>query len=299
MGALMIQENLSDLFAFMTVAHVGNFTKAAAQLRVSQSALSRTIKALEDRMGFALLTRTTRSMRITDAGQKVLEAIVPRFTELDHDLAALSDLSSKPNGTIRITTIDYAAETYIWPKLMPLLKKYPDLRIELINDYSLANIVQERYDIGIRLGDQIEKDMVAKRIGPDMTMAIVGSPNYLKKCPAPETPQELLKHNCINLRLPTHDSLMSWDLKKGGQQVSVQVEGQLIFNTSYQMLNAVIDGFGLAYLPKEMVEKHVQTGTLTWVLEEWHPTYVGFHLYYRSRKQKSLATTLVIDALTL
>lgn len=295
----MIQENLTDLFAFMTVAREGNYTKAAAQLRVSQSGLSRTIKALEERMGFALLIRTTRSMRVTDAGQKVLDAIVPRFAELEQDLEALSMLSTKPSGKVRITTIDYAADTYIWPRLVPLLKNYPDIQIELINDYGLANIVRDRYDIGIRLGDQIENDMVASRIGPDMTMVIVGSPDYLKINSAPQTPQELLKHNCINLRLPTLDALMPWELRKGSKEVMIQVDGQLVFNTSYQMLNAALAGFGLAYLPKEMVEEYIMNEKLVGVLNEWSPTYVGFHLYYRSRRQKSLATSLVIDALKL
>ena len=293
----MIRENLNDLLAFLTVARERNFTRAAAQLGMSQSALSRTIKGLEERMGLLLLTRTTRSVAPTEAGRRVLAAIAPRFEEIDHELEALSELRDQPGGTVRITATDYSANTYIWPRLRPLLRQYPDLRVELVNDYGLSNIVEQRYDIGVRLGDQLEKDMIAARIGPDMTMAIVGAPAYLNQHPAPATPQDLTQHNCINLRLPTHESLMPWELRKGTREVQVRVDGQLVLNSTYQMLDATLEGLGLAWLPQALAAPHVAAGKLAWVLEDWFPTYTGYHLYYTSRRQASRAVGLVIAAL--
>ncbi len=293
----MIGENLKDLFAFVMVARERNFTRAAAQLGISQSALSRTVRNLEQRMGMLLLTRTTRSVALTDAGRKVLATVVPRFEEMDHELEALSELRNRPIGTVRITAIDYAANAYVWPRLKPLLRKFPDIRVELINDYGLTNIVEQRFDIGIRLGDQVEKDMIAARIGPDLTMAIVGSPSYVASRAAPQKPQDLTQHSCINLRLPTHGSLMPWELRKGRREIQVRTDGQLIFNSTYQMLDAALEGFGLAYLPKDLTEEHVRAGKLVWVLEDWFPTYVGLHLYYPTRRQTSHAISLVIAAL--
>ncbi|KPC54427.1 LysR family transcriptional regulator [Amantichitinum ursilacus] len=293
----MIRENLNDLLAFMTVARERNFTRAAAQLGMSQSALSRTVKALEARMGLALLTRTTRSVALTEAGRRLLSAIAPRFEEIDLELESLSELRDQPGGTVRITATDYAANAYVWPRLRPLLRQFPDLRVELINDYGLTNIVEQRYDIGVRLGDQVEKDMIAARIGPDLTMAIVGAPSYLATHAAPTTPQELMQHNCINLRLPTHESLMPWELSKDGRDVLVRVDGQLVLNTTYQMLDAALEGMGLAWLPQELVQAEVAAGRLAWVLPGWFPTYTGHHLYYTSRRQASRAVTLVIEAL--
>ncbi|MCS4061102.1 LysR family transcriptional regulator [Pseudomonas putida] len=292
-----MRENLNDLFALLTVARERNFTRAAAQLGISQSALSRTISALETRMGLRLLTRTTRSVSPTEAGRRVLAAITPRFEEIDAELEALSDLRDRPTGTVRITTTDYATQAYVWPRLKLLLHEYPDIRVELINDYGLANIVEQSYDIGIRLGDQVEKDMIAARISPDLTMAIVGAPHYLAANGPCVTPQDLTHHNCINLRLPTRDSLMPWELSKGGRDLQVRVDGQWVFNSTYQMLEAALEGFGLAYVPFDLAKPHVETGQLAWVLEEWFPTYPGYHLFYPSRRQTSQAVALVVQAL--
>lgn len=290
-------ENFSDLFGFMTVARERNFTRAAAQLGVSQSSLSRTVRALEDRLGLVLLTRTTRSVTLTDAGRRVLAAVAPRFEEIHHELELIGELKDRPSGVVRITAIDFAANAYVWPRLKPLLQRYPDIHIELINDYGLANIVEERYDIGIRLGDQVEKDMIAARIGPDLTMAMVASAAFMQPHEKLKTPQDLTRHSCITLRLPTRNALMPWELRKGRREVQVRVSGQLVFNSTYQMLDACLEGFGIAYVPKVLVEEHVRAGRLVWVLEDWFPTYLGFHLYYPSRRQASRAIALVVEAL--
>jgi DNA-binding transcriptional LysR family regulator len=293
----MTRHNLNDLLAFMTVARERNFTRAAAQLGVSQSSLSRTVRTLEERMGLLLLTRTTRSVAPTEAGQRLLAAIAPKLEEIDAELDAVSELRDSPSGTVRITSVDFAANSYVWPKLKPLLHRYPDIRIELINDYGLVNIVAQRYDIGVRLGDQVEKDMIASRIGPDLTMAIVGAPSYLAQQSPPQSPQDLTRHNCVNLWLPTRDSLLPWELRKGARELQVRVHGQLVFNNVYQMVQGAIDGFGLAYVPKDLVAAHVNAGRLEWVLEDWYPTFTGFHVYYSSRRQPSRAVALVLEAL--
>jgi DNA-binding transcriptional LysR family regulator len=290
-------EYFNDLVAFMTVARERNFTRAAAQLGVSQSALSRTVRALEERMGVPLLTRTTRSVSPTEAGEGLLSSIEPRFLEIEADLESLRAMTDRPAGTVRITSTDYAASTYVWPRLQSLLRQYPELKIELVNDYGLSDIVADRFDIGVRLGDQVAKDMIAVRIAPDMTMAIVGAPSYLQSRPLPKTPQDLTLHNCINLRLPTRDSLLSWELNKGRREVQVRVEGQLTFNNVYQMVDAALGGFGLANVPKDLVEPDVKAGRLGWVLEDWYPTFVGHHAYYPSRRKSSRAVELVVDAL--
>ncbi|WP_028223998.1 LysR family transcriptional regulator [Paraburkholderia ferrariae] len=292
----MAAQDLNDLLALMAVARERSFTRAAAQLGVSQSALSRTVRALEQKMGLLLLTRTTRSVAPTEAGQRLLDAVGPRIDEIAAELETLVELRDRPAGTVRITATDYAANQYVWPKLKPLLLQYPDIHVELINDYGLSNIVAKRYDIGVRLGDQIERDMIAVRIAPDETLAIVGSPSYLDGRPEPQVPRDLTSHNCINLRLPTRDALMPWELRKGRKQVDVKVGGQLVFNNTYQMLEATLGGFGLAYLPRALVEPFVQEGRLQFVLEEWHPTFAGHHAYYPAR-QSSLAVRLVIEAL--
>lgn len=292
-----MQENLNDLIAFMTVARERNFTRAAAQMGVSQSALSRTVRALEERLGLPLLTRTTRSVSPTEAGKRLLTAIAPKLHEIDAELMALGELRERPAGTVRITSIDFAANTYVWPKLAPLLRQYPDIRIELLNDYGLVNIVEQEFDIGIRLGDQVEKDMIAARIGPDVTMTIVGAPSYLAEHGSPISPQDLLHHNCINLWLPTRSSLLPWELRKGTREIQVRVSGQLVFNNAYQMADAALAGFGLAYVPQDLVAKHVAAGRLKWVLQDWHPTFPGFHIYYSSRRQPSRAVALVVEAL--
>ncbi|SAK85476.1 LysR family transcriptional regulator [Caballeronia catudaia] len=292
-----MKEDYNDLFGFMMVARERNFTRAAAQLGVSQSALSRTVSALEKRIGLRLLTRNTRSVSPTDAGERLLLAIGPRFEEIEAEVDSLRAMTNRPAGTVRITTTDYAANAHVWPRLQPLLRQYPEMHIELVNDYGLADIVADRYDIGVRLGDQVAKDMVAVRIAPDMTMAVVASPSYLKARPPAKTPQELTLHNCINLRLPTRNALLPWELRKGRRELQVWVEGQLTFNNVYQMVDASLAGFGLAYVPKDLVDEHVRAGRLRWVLEDWFPTFVGHHVYYASRSKSSRAVELVVDAL--
>lgn len=289
--------NLNDLVALITVARERSFTRAAAQLGVSQSALSRTITSLEAQTGMMLLNRTTRSVSPTQAGQRLLDSIGPKLEEIEAEFDSVVELRERPVGTVRITATDYAANQYVWPKLQLLLRQHQELRVELINDYGLSNIVEQRYDIGIRLGDQVEKDMVAVRIAPDETMAIVASPLYIEGASAPTLPEELTRHNCINLRLPTKETLMSWELRKGRKRLDVKVSGQLVFNNAYQMLDAALAGFGLAYVPRALASKAVSTGRLQWVLEDWFPTFTGHHAYYATRKQSSLAVRLVINAL--
>lgn len=289
--------DLNHLIALLTVAREQSFTRAAAKLGVSQSSLSRTVTALESSLGMLLLNRTTRSVSTTEAGQRLLDSVAPKLEDIEAELLAVAELRDKPVGTVRISATDYVANHYIWPKLQGLLRQHPELRVELINDYGLANIVAERFDIGVRLGDQVEKDMIAVRIAPDETLAIVGAPAYLQGRPAPREPHDLVSHNCINLRLPTRDSLLPWELRKGQQSLEVKVSGQLVFNNSYQMLDAALKGFGLAYVPKALAEPEVQAGRLQWVLEDWFPTFTGHHAYYATRRQSSLAVRLVIGAL--
>jgi len=289
--------NFHDLLAFLAVAKERSFTRAAAQLGVSQSALSRTIRGLEERLGLRLLTRTTRSVSPTEAGERLLHTLGPRFEEIDAELAALSELREKPAGTIRITATDYAADTILWPRLTTLLRQYPDIKVELIIDYGLADIVAQRFDAGVRSGEQVAKDMIAMRIGPDMRMAVVGAPSYFATRSPPKKPQDLIGHTCINLRLPTYGGLYAWEFKKGKHELKVHVEGQLVFNGTFQMLNAALAGFGLAYVPEDLALPHLAEGRLNRVLEDWCPTFSGYHLYYPSRRQPSSAFALVVDAL--
>jgi DNA-binding transcriptional LysR family regulator len=289
--------NFHDLLAFLAVAKERSFTRAAAQLGVSQSALSRTIRGLEERLGLRLLTRTTRSVSPTEAGERLLHTLGPRFEEIDAELAALSELREKPAGTIRITATDYAADTILWPRLTTLLRQYPDIKVELIIDYGLADIVAQRFDAGVRSGEQVAKDMIAMRIGPDMRMAVVGAPSYFATRSPPKKPQDLIGHTCINLRLPTYGGLYAWEFKKGKHELKVHVEGQLVFNGTFQMLNAALAGFGLAYVPEDLALPHLAEGRLNRVLEDWCPTFSGYHLYYPSRRQPSPAFALVVDAL--
>jgi DNA-binding transcriptional LysR family regulator len=293
----MQRGNLNDLLAFLAVARERSFTKAAAKLSVSQSALSHTIRGLEARLGVRLLTRTTRSVSPTEAGERLLHTVGPRFEEIDAELEAVSELREKPAGTIRITAIDYVADTILWPKLAKFLQEYPDIKVEIIIDYGLTDIVAQRYDAGVRNGEQVAKDMIAVRIGPDMRMAVVGAPSYFKNRSEPKTPQDLIGHRCINLRLPTHGGLYAWEFEKGGRELKVRVEGQLVFNGTYQMLNAALAGFGLAYVPEDLAQPHLAKGRLKRVLEGWCPLYSGFHLYYPSRRQSSAAFALLVDAL--
>ncbi|MFL9891376.1 MULTISPECIES: LysR family transcriptional regulator [Paraburkholderia] len=289
--------DLNDLVALLAVARERSFTRAAAQLGVSQSSLSRTVTSLETKLGMLLLNRTTRSVSTTEAGQRLLDSVAPKLEEIEAELQAVAELRERPVGTVRISATDYAANQYIWPKLQGLLREHRELHIELINDYGLSDIVAERFDIGVRLGDQVEKDMIAVRIAPDETLAIVAAPEYLRETPPPSAPHELTTHNCINLRLPTRGTLMPWELRKGRRRLEVKVSGQLVFNNSYQMLDAALKGFGVAYLPKALAEPSVQAGRLCWILEDWFPTLTGHHAYYATRRQSSLAVRLVIAAL--
>ena len=293
----MQRGNLDDLLAFVAVARERSFTKAAAKLGVSQSALSHTIRELEARLEVRLLTRTTRSVAPTEAGERLLRNIGPRLDEIEHELAAVGELRKKPAGTIRITATEYATDAILLPKLAKLLREYPDIKVEIIIDYGLTNIVTERYDAGVRNGEQVAKDMIAVRIGPDMRMAVVGAPAYFKTRPEPNKPQDLTSHNCIALRLPTHGGLYAWEFEKGGRELKVRVEGQFTCNTSAQMLNAALAGYGLAYVPEDLAQPHIAKRRLNRVLADWCPPYSGYHLYYPSRRQSSAAFALLVDAL--
>src|SRR5271155_2547486 len=265
----MQRGNLNDLPAFLAVGQERSFTKAAAKLGVSQSALSHTIRGLEERLGLRLLTRTTRSVSPTEAGERLLHTIGPHLEEIEAELGALSELREKPAGTIRITATDYAADTILWPKLTKFLRRYRDIKAEIIIDYGLTDIVAERFDAGVRIGEQVAKDMIAVRIGPDMRIAVVGTPSYFEARSEPKTPQELIGHNCINLRLPTHGGLYAWEFGKDGRELKVHVEGQLVFNGTFQMLNAALAGFGLAYVPEDVAQPHLAKRPLMPVLAGW------------------------------
>jgi len=293
----MQRGNLDDLLAFLVVGRERSFTKAAAQLGMSQSSLSHTIRELEARLGVRLLTRTTRSVAPTEAGERLLQNIGPRFEEIDAEVSAVRELREKPAGTIRITATEYAADSILLPKLAPLLPKYPEIKIEITVDYGLSNIVADGYDAGVRSGEQVAKDMIAVRIGPDMRMAVVGTPSYFRKRAEPTKPQDLISHNCINLRLPSHGGLYAWEFEKGDRELKVRVDGQMTCNGAIQMLNAALAGHGLAYIPEEMAEPYLAKGRLKRVLGDWCQPYSGYHLFYPSRRQSSAAFTLVMEAL--
>jgi DNA-binding transcriptional LysR family regulator len=285
------------LMAFFAVARERSFTKAAAQLGVSQSALSHNIRGLEERLGLRLLTRTTRSVAPTAAGERLIRTVGPRFEEIDVELAALSELREKPAGTVRITAAEHPAETILWPALAKLLPNYPDITVEIIIDYGLTDIVAERYDAGIRHGDIVAKDMIAVPIGSDMRMAVVGAPSYFATRKRPRMPQDLTVHDCINLRLPTYGGLYAWEFEKDGRELKVRVEGQLVFNNLGLRLNAALAGLGLAYVPEDRVQTHLASGALIRVLADWCPPYSGYHLYYPSRRQPTPAFAVLVDAL--
>ena len=294
----MQRGNLDDLVAFLAVGRERSFTKAAARLGMSQSSLSHTIRELEARLGVRLLTRTTRSVAPTQAGERLLQSIGPRFEEIDAELSAVRDLREKPAGIIRITATENAADTVLLPKLAKLLRAYPDINVEIVVDYGLSNIVAEGYDAGVRSGEQVAKDMIAVRIGPDLRMAVVGTPSYLRGRPEPKKPQDLIGHNCINLRLPTHGgSLYAWEFERNGREVNVRVEGQLIFNGTGALLQAARQGSGLAYLTEGHVQPYLSSGQLVRVLSDWCPPFSGYHLYYPSRRQPSPAFSLLVNAL--
>jgi DNA-binding transcriptional LysR family regulator len=293
----MQRGNMNDLLAFLAVGQERSFTKAAAKLGVSQSALSHTIRGLEERLGLRLLTRTTRSVSPTEAGERLLHTIGPRFEEIEAELAALSELREKPAGTVRITATDYALETILWPKLRRFLPRYPEIKVEIIVDYGLTDIVAERFDAGVRIGEQVAKDMIAVRIGPDIRIAVVAARSYFEGRSEPERPQDLIGHNCINLRLPTRGGLYAWEFEKDGRELRVHVDGQLVFNGTFQMLNAALAGLGLAYVPEDVAQPYLTKGRLKRVLEDWCPPYSGYHLYYPSRRQPTPAFALLVEAL--
>jgi len=293
----MPRDNLNELTAFLAVAREKSFTRAAAQLGVSQSALSHTVRALEERLGVRLLTRTTRSVAPTEAGERLVRSVGPRLDEIEAELAALSALREKPAGTIRITAGEHAAEAVLWPAIARLLPDYPDIKVEIIVDYGLTDIVAERYDAGVRLGEQVAHDMIAVRIGPDMRMAVVGSPAYFARQPKPRVPQDLTNHNCINLRLPTYGGLYAWEFEKRGHAMKVRVDGQLVFNTGLLRMNAVLAGLGLAYIPEDLVKREIADGRLIRVLADWCAPFAGYHLYYPSRRQPTPAFAVLVEAL--
>ena len=293
----MQRGSLDQLVSFVAVARERSFTSAASKLGVSQSALSHTIRELEERLGVRVLTRTTRSVSPTEAGERLLRNIGPRFDEIEAELAAIRELREKPAGTIRITATEFAIDTILLPKLASLLRNYPDIKVEMIVDYGLTDIVAHQFDAGVRSGEQVAKDMIAVRIGPDMRMAVVGAPSYFKTHPEPKRPQDLIGHNCINLRLPIRGSLYAWEFEKGTRELRVRVEGQLTFNGTAQLLNAALAGCGLAYVPEGLVEAQVAKGRLRRVLADWCPPYSGYHLFYPSRRQSSAAFALLVDAL--
>ncbi|MDD2814817.1 MAG: LysR family transcriptional regulator [Thiotrichaceae bacterium] len=293
----MPRESFDDLLAFIAVARERSFTRAAAKLGVTQSALSHSIRELEEKLGLRLLTRTTRSVSPTEAGERLLQTAAPRIEEIKAELQALRELHEKPVGTFRISAAEHSVDSILWPKLAKFLLDYPGIKIEININYGMVDIVAERYDAGVRLGNDVAKDMIAVRIAPDLRMVIVGASSYFENHPIPLTPQDLALHNCIALRLPTHDSLYAWELIKEGHEIKVAAQGQWVFNSGSQILKAALAGFGLAYLPEDMVQEQVNVGRLKQVLEDWSPTFPGYHLYYPSRRQASKGFTLLVNAL--
>ncbi|MDB5441267.1 MAG: LysR family transcriptional regulator [Caulobacteraceae bacterium] len=293
----MKRDELGDLMAFLAVAEERSFTRAAARLGTSQSAVSHTVRRLEARLGIRLVTRTTRNVALTEAGEQLAGTLRPAFDDIDDRLSALSQLRERPAGTIRITTSLHAAETILWPAAAKLLAAWPDVKIELSIDQTLTNIVADRFDAGVRLGEQVEKDMVAVRIGPELRMAVVGSPAYFAQRPAPDTPQDLIDHSCINLRLPTLGGLYAWEFEKDGRELHVRVEGQLVLNQIPMILQAAADGAGLACVLDAQAQAYLADGRLVRVLADWCPPFAGYHLYYPSRRQPTPAFALLVEAL--
>jgi DNA-binding transcriptional LysR family regulator len=297
--APVARDNINDILVFFAVARERSFTRAAAKLGMTQSALSHIIRALESRLGVRLLTRTTRSVSPTEAGERLLQNVAPRLEEIEAELSAISDLGDKPSGTVRITAVDHVVDTILWPRIAPLLPQYPDLHVEISSDYRLVDIAAERYDIGVRHGDQVEKDMIAVRLTADEPMMITASPAYFEWRPKPASLQELLKHNCINLRLASSGGLYAWELQHEGRVLEARVRGQAVFNSAYAILHAALSGCGLAFLPASMAGPHVREGRLVSVMPDWCPTFPGMHAYYPSRRHTSRALAVVIDAIRL
>jgi DNA-binding transcriptional LysR family regulator len=291
------RKNLNDLLGFVTVAREGSFTRAAASLGVTQSALSQSIRGLEERLQIRLLTRTTRSVSTTAAGERLMQAIGRRFDEIESELDALTELRDKPAGTVRITCGDHVLQSSLLPRLAPLLREYPDITVEFDVNYGFRDIVADRFDAGVRIGSTIDKDMIAVAIGPALRLAVVASPEYFAAHPAPKQPRDLTEHRCINQRMPTSGGLYVWDFERRGRKVNVRVDGPLIFNTTPPQVEAALAGLGVALLPEDEVMPHVIGGRLVRVLEDWCPKFAGYHLYYPSRRQPSPAFSLVVDAL--
>jgi DNA-binding transcriptional LysR family regulator len=293
----MARPPIADLAAFLAVARERSFTRAAAQLGVSPSALSQTIRALEERLGLRLLTRTTRSVAPTEVGERLVATVGPHLEEIETGLAALSELRDKPAGTIRITTVDHAAETVLWPKLANFLAEYPDIQVDLIVDNTLRDIVTERFDAGIRMGERVARDMIAVRIGPEIRMAAVATPSYFMKHGKPKTPQDLANHTCINMRFATLGNVYAWEFEKGSRKVNVRVEGQLTVNDIAVIRQAALNGVGIAFIPEDFTQPHLHSGELVRVLADWTPPFPGYYLYYPSRRQQSPAFALLVEAL--
>jgi DNA-binding transcriptional LysR family regulator len=293
----MIRQHLNDIHTFVVVAREHSFTRAAARLGLSPSAVSHAVSGLEERLGIRLLTRTTRSVAPTEAGARFLSALGPKMDEIETELSLLQDMRDRPAGTVRITSTDHAADTILLPKLSKLLPSYPDLNVEIVVDYGLTDIVSDRFDAGVRIGNSVAKDMIAVRIGPDIRMAVVASPSYFERNSVPKAPKDLIRHNCVNLRLPTHGSTFAWPFERRGSRFSMRVEGQITCNMLSQLVNAALAGLGVIYIAEDIVEPHIQSGRLIRVLRDWMPIFSGFHLYYASRKQSSRAFMLIVDAL--
>ncbi|MGU3522719.1 LysR family transcriptional regulator [Enterobacteriaceae bacterium C23F] len=295
----MLKENIQDLLSFMVVARERSFTRAAAQLGVSQSALSHAMRNLEARLGVRLLTRTTRNVSPTDAGEKLLMRLGPQLQQMEDELLSLHELRDKPAGNIRLTAGEHAMQAVLWPALRPFLQRYPDIHVEVTVDNGLTDIVDGRFDAGIRLGEQVAKDMIAVKIAPEMRMAVVASPDYLARSGTPDSPRELEHHRCINMRLPTRGGLYAWEFEQGSQALRVRVEGQLTLNTLPQRIDAARAGLGLAYVPEDTILEDITSGRLVRVLAEWCPPFDGYYLYYPGRRQHTAAFSLLIEALRL
>ena len=293
----MLKDNFNDLLSFMVVARERSFTRAAAQLGVSQSALSHAMRKLEARLEVRLLTRTTRSVAPTEAGEQLLMRLSPHLLEIEQELTALRDTRDRPAGNIRLTAGEHAMSAVLWPVLKPFMAQYPDINVEVTVDNGLTDIVDGRFDAGVRLGEQVAKDMIAVRIAPDMRMAVVGSAEYLQRFGVPETPEQLDQHRCINMRLPTRGGLYAWEFERDGRELRVRVDGQLILNSLPQRIDAAENGLGLAYVPQDAVQDALAKGRLVGVLEAWCPAFTGYHLYYPSRRQHTTAFALLIAAL--
>jgi DNA-binding transcriptional LysR family regulator len=292
-----MNKNYNDLLVFVTVAREGSFTKAAGILGVSQSALSHTVRGLEGRLNVRLLNRTTRSVSPTEAGEHLLQSIGPKLEEIDHELEMINEFKERLGGTIRITAAEHAMTTILWPKIRLLLKKYPDLNVEISLNYGFVDIVAERFDAGVRLGESLDQDMIALPISPQIRMAVVATPEYWKQWGKPDAPHDLVNHNCINIRLPTYGGFYAWEFEKEGKAISVNVKGQIVMTSTQTRLDAALSSLGVTYVPEDLIQEHLKTGALVRVLEDWCQPFDGYYLYYSSRKHASPAFKLLIDAL--